>query len=63
MRSRSATCCVSDSTFDASSTSRTNIDILVRRVREGSSAWAKLPLPERIRLLGDLRDAYVAIAE
>ncbi|MFP2900750.1 aldehyde dehydrogenase [Corallococcus sp. 4LFB] len=44
------------------STSRTTIDILVRRVREGSSAWVKLALKERIRLLEDLRHAYVAIA-
>ncbi|MCY1040179.1 aldehyde dehydrogenase [Corallococcus sp. bb12-1] len=44
-------------------TSRTTIDILVRRVREGSGAWAKLALTERIKLLEDLRRAYVAIAE
>ncbi|RYZ36745.1 MAG: aldehyde dehydrogenase [Myxococcaceae bacterium] len=35
-------------------TSRTTIDILVRRVREGSGAWAKLALTERIRLLEDV---------
>lgn len=45
------------------STSRTTIDILVRRVRQGSGAWAKLALTERIRLLEDLRRAYAAIAE
>ena len=44
-------------------TSRTTIDILVRRVRQGSGAWAKLALTERIRLLEDLRRAYAAIAE
>lgn len=45
------------------STSRTTIDILVRRVREGSGAWVRLALTERIRLLEDLRHAYAAIAE
>ena len=44
-------------------TSRTTIDILVRRVRQGSGAWAKLALTERIRLLEDLRRAYAGIAE
>lgn len=45
------------------STSSVALDTVVRRVQEGSRAWVKLGLSERIQLLEELRRAYAAIAE
>ena len=40
-----------------------SMDPLVRRIKEGSHAWVKLTLGERIALLEELREGYRAIAE
>ncbi len=40
-----------------------SMDPLVRRIKEGSRAWVKVSLGERIALLEELRRAYHAIAD
>ena len=40
-----------------------SMDPLVRRIKEGSRAWVKVSLAERIALLEELRRSYHAVAE
>lgn len=40
-----------------------SMDPLVRRIKEGSRAWVRVPIAERIALLEELRRSYHAVAE
>ncbi|AKQ63188.1 Aldehyde dehydrogenase [Myxococcus hansupus] len=44
-------------------TSASTLDAAVQRVKEGSRAWVKRSVPERIAVLESLRQAYAAVAE
>ncbi|MFY2563471.1 aldehyde dehydrogenase [Corallococcus terminator] len=45
------------------STPAGTLDTVIQRVKQGSRAWVKLGIPERLSLLEELSRGYVAIAE